>query len=186
MEETAITGLAKLATKSLPVKILLRKYQLADAKAELAKYEASKKVNLRRFAFFFKKPSKGPIEFQVDILKGLIAKLENEWIEGVLTPISEGEHLQARAIFAATLSDISKVLKEFSKEAREETTDLVSRQALVTKWVEYALKKKDKVNGEWVRYWEPGEISSIDPRTVQEIFSLYNQMFIITDEEKKK
>ncbi len=186
MEDTALGALAKLTKAPFTIpRFPKQRTLLAQARSELAKFEAGQKVSLKRLAFFSSwRKTQGPIEKQVAAIKAQIASLEADCIEGVLVPLTEAEDLECRAHYVATLERLKETLKEFSKQERETASELVSHTAYAAKFVQCSLKKSKKDgNGEWVRALESTQ--GIDPSVIKDIHGLYVAAFVLSQAEKK-
>lgn len=188
-------AMQKMTRNEFPVKILRTPHQLDRVREDLAECRASMQYGEKRtFTSLFLRRRLSvagsiPLKDKIQALEMLEKKLSTEFIEGFLTPLKEAEVWEVRVHYAAILKALRGQLETLEGEAKAAVSDQID-QAMNTiwacKWVEFALKKSEKVNGVYVRYFSPGELVHLDPTLVNYLFIKYQDAFVLGEEELKK
>lgn len=192
MENAIITGMAKLMKEKVEITVPRYQYQILDLKKEIESLSKSARVRTsKKVLAFWRKQENEVISKKLDFLRARLIEMEAEVINGYLTPLTELEMWDCRCVYARTRIFLknSQAVEELTPEARrasDEAIDLISNGALIAKQIECVLKKKEKVAGQWVRYFTADEASKMDPRTLNELWLRYISEFELSSEEIKK
>lgn len=182
----------KLSRESAPAKVLRAPYQLAQTRDELERFKDAKsiKVESKVMAFFHRRSTADlPIETKIKALQIREEQLAKDFIEGTLTPLTEAETWEVRCEWGAiraTLLERELELKGDAKAAYHAQVEKASSGIWIQKWVGIALKKKDQVEGRWVRWGKPDDFAEVEPASLDFLFNLYHEAFSLTDAELKK
>lgn len=188
----AAAGMRKLTRESAPVKILKAPFQLAQVRAEIERFSDAKKIKLEnRVMAFFHRNSKAdlPLDIQIQALRMREEKLSSDWIDGVLTPLTEAETWEVRCEWGAIRKTLLERELEYDGEAKaayHKEVEEASTSIYVSKWVGIALKQKDQVDNKWVRYSKLGTFGQIEPDALNYLFNFYHESFTLTDDDLKK
>lgn len=187
-------AMRKLTRESTPVKLLKSPFQLSEIRAEIERFQEAKDIKLESgFMAFFRRKSDAdlPIEDQIKVLKAREEFLASDWIDGTLTPLSEAEKWEVRCEWGAIRKTLLEKELQYAEgsQARIAYHDEVEKASSgiwISKWVGIALKLKDRVEGKWVRCFPTGDLSAIEPVTLNYIFNIYHENFSLSDDELKK
>lgn len=188
----AAKAFKKLTRESAPVKVLRAPFQLAQCIAELDRFEKAKGVKTENFVKRFlsrRSTADLPIDVQIQALKIRKQALENDYVEGVVTPLTEAETWEVKCEWGAiraTLLERELELTGPAKDAYHKEVEKASTGIWVQKWVGIALKKKDKEKDRWVRWAKPGDFENVEPVALDLIFNIYHENFSLTDDELGK
>ena len=197
LDSEAAAGMEKLMRRSKPVRVLRRISALSKARATL---DTMKQVSgegrgiLARFrAMLPGVQDEQPLEKQLAQAQALVDLLENDWIEGELTPLTEAEAWGVRAHFTHLSLFLKRQLtqegntpeKVAANKAADETVEILGNQAWMAKWVGYSLKRKEGRSLE--PYWPDAIIpADLDPMVIAQLFGIYHAAFTPTEDELKK
>ncbi len=196
--ETA-SAMEKLTRRSRPVRVLRRVSALASAKAQLeslcqvAAGDATLPRGLRKLLKLgHRKPSS--FEPQIKVLEQAVAILENDWIDGELTPLTETEVWSVRAHFTKMGLYLNKQLvqggegadRKLADESARKAIDLIGNQFWISKWIAFSLKRK-RLDGELTAYWPDNECpADVEPGTIAQLYGWYTEAFTLTEAELGK
>jgi hypothetical protein len=201
LDPEGAAGMEKLMRRGKPVRVLRRISALSRARATL---DTMKQVSnegrgiLARFKAILPGVKQDqPYEKQVVQAQALVDQLENDWIEGVLTPLTEAEAWAVRAHYTHLSLYLTRQLtqegntpeKVAANAAATETVDILGNQAWMAKWVGYSLKRtpEDGRRTATEPYWPEAIIpADLDPMVIGQLFSIYHEAFTPTEAELKK
>jgi hypothetical protein len=177
------TGLAKLAGREVPIRILKAQYQLPALKLQLDGVSQSGK---RRWLFgFLKTRSKSD---EAEDLRRTIAKAEDDWLVGILTPLTVADEQECDAHYIYAMRRLSKHPPELStvedRVAWAEALNMTANHSVLAKRIECALKVRNKEGLRRVLTY--GEAKALDPRILVDLWNTYQKAFALTESELGK
>lgn len=191
------SGMAKLTRRSKPVRVLRRVAALARICAQLEAMKATKAAELPLIGRLREKllGSATPgLDAQIQVMEQAKAELENDFIEGELTPLTEMEVWQVRAYFTklnlilgnGMLRGGTEPEQLAADQAGKDTMKLLGDQAWILKWVGYSLKVRNSKD-EFELYWPDAEVPvDVEPDVLTGLFNKYHEAFTPTPAELKK
>lgn len=190
MDDATNEVLGKLTREGAPITFDRYRYEIEDLEAQLEAIEAARKSGKVKL---ISRVLRRPIDKRAEGLREAIGALRKEGrIEGVLTQLKEKDVWECRTrytvkrLYHQRLADKELLEDKDYMAAHAEGVDVVGVAVLLAAQVTCSLKKKDKVNGEWVRMFTFDEISEMDPKLHAEIWSVYRDHLMVTQAELKK
>lgn len=214
-KELLASGMAKLAKTQHAISIPCHKYTIPSLKEEAARLKRAMtqgeevlvqgKLNLpawmpsflakglRWVAGPFLKASigsrlldQGLGKAKLSELKEHIRKMDGEFIEGILTPLTLADEAECNAYYYKTLRHLESVLPIEStpegQRARQEAVNFTTNHYALAKRVECALKGSDGKN----RALTAEQAHALDPRLCAEIMAEYEVAFVLSEDERGK
>jgi len=192
MQEEIALSMGKLLKVSYPVTVMKFKYQILEMEEEIKHLSHAKKIPIRKrlIPLFQATPVILPIEKRIDQLKLVILELGKEKIDGVITPLTEADIWECRCHYTAMRLHLKKsqhdTLTADANQSFEQALEICCNAVLLAKQIECFMKKKEKEGDNWVRLLTYEQTSKLDPRILAELYNIYNQEFVLTDEQIKK
>jgi hypothetical protein len=192
LDDDIITGLAKLAGKEVPVRVLKAKFKLAELQEELD--GVSQLPGERRRFFKWLLPERpAPAAHKADALRAEIEAAKADFLEGVLVPLTVADDMECDAHYGYASRNLQAHKPELrDQEAVDAWRDAVNftvNHTMLCKRIECALKRKVKAKGEPDRYerlLKDNEARRLDTRLLWELWSIYRAAFILTESELGK
>lgn len=218
MDEILSEAAAKLANTEHPIAVPRHKYMLESLRQEALRLERALKDGelavvqgafnfprwvpgwLARFAAWLAKPfigstlkrrdvSENVVRAKLDELKESTAKLGEDMVTGILTPLNLSDEAECNAHYYKTLRHLETALPPETTEAaivaRQEAIAITSSAYLNAKRVECALKRRT-ADGRFERTLTAKQAHTLDPRVVAEIWGEYVQNFVLSEDELGK
>lgn len=204
LDEAVATGMAKLAGREIPLKVLRLKFKLPELRLERDRLEQALADRRKEFKPWWKKGWSLPERLQPERqrlarLELELAKGDADFIEGVITPLTTAEEMEIDANRSYARLHLSKhppaeLETQEQKDEYEQIVDLAAAHTGLAKKAECICKadrlksvpgKKDK---EMVRerLFTFEEARKLDFRMLVEICQLHDAAFVPTEDELGK
>lgn len=190
MDDKTNEVLGKLTREGAPITFDRFRYEMEDLEAQIEGLnEARKRGKVRLLSRMVRRP----IEKRAEGLREAIGLLRKKGkVEGMLTQLTERDVWECRVryttkrLYHQRLAEKDQLEDKAYMAAHQESVDTIGAAVLLASQVTCALKKKDKVNDQWVRMFTFEDISAMDPRLHAEIWSVYRDHLMVTQAELKK
>ncbi len=190
MDDQTNEVLGKLTLDAVPITFDRYRYQIEDLENQIEGLkEARKRGKVRLLSRIVRKP----IDQRMDGLREAVGLLRKKGkIEGVLTQLRERDvwecryHYTAKRLYHQRLADKDKLEDKTYMAAHLEAVETISASVLLAAQIMCALKYKEKVNDHWVRMFTFDEMTAMDPRLHAEIWSVYRDSLMVTQDQLKK
>lgn len=191
LDDEMITGLAKLARRELPVKVLRAKYKLADLQEELD--GVTRAAGGRRRYFRWLLPGLPAKDRKADELSAAIEAAKSDYVEGVLVPLTVADEQACDAFYFYASRNLNahtpELLDQVAVDAWRDAVNFTLNHSMLCKRIALALKRK--VRGatgqeQYEQVLDDAATRAMDPRLLWDLWEVYKSAFVVTEVELGK